>query len=147
MAVDAIAKLPSLTVLRILPQNNLKRRHYLSCHPIASSSRHWRHSYVRDMFLRFLKRHKFVVEKEVLYCHGALNSNPIPPNLTGVDTIATQLDSQDTLYDSQVDGNGIRLLNSVGEGDISNPLDSQFSQMDSQVDRDDVSVAVIRISQ
>jgi hypothetical protein len=37
--------------------------HYLSCHPIASSSRHWRHNYVRDMFLRFLKRQKFVVEK------------------------------------------------------------------------------------
>jgi hypothetical protein len=52
------------------------------------------------MFLRFLKRHKFVVEKEVLFGHGALNLNPIPPNLTGVDAIATQLDSQDTLYDS-----------------------------------------------
>ena len=68
--------------------------------------------------------------------------NPIPPNLTGVDTISTQLDSQDTLYDSRVSGNGIRLLNSVCEGAISNQLNSQFSHMDSQVDRDDVSVAV-----
>jgi hypothetical protein len=42
------------------------------------------------MFLHFIKRYKFVVEKEVLYGHGALNLNPIPPpNLTGVDAIAT----------------------------------------------------------
>ena len=81
------------------------------------------------MFLSFFKRHKFVVEKEVLFCHGTSNLNPIPPNLTGdVDAIATQLDSQDTLYDSQVIGNGIPRLNSVGEAAISTQLDSQFSQ-------------------
>jgi hypothetical protein len=68
------------------------------------------------MFLRFLKRHKFVAEKEVFFGHGALNLNPIPPKLTGVDAIATQLDSQDTLHDSQVAGNGIPRLNSVGGG-------------------------------
>ena len=41
------------------------------------------------MFLRFLKRHKFVVEKEVLFGHVALNFNLILPNLAGVDAIAT----------------------------------------------------------
>ena len=62
------------------------------------------------MFLRFLKRQKFVVEKEVLLGHGASHLNPIPPNLTGgVDAIATQLDSQDSPYDSQIAGNGIHL--------------------------------------
>jgi hypothetical protein len=95
------------------------------------------------MCLRFLKRHKFVVEKEVLLGHGASNLNPIPPNLTGgADAIATQLDSQDTLHDSQVAGNGIRLLNSVDEGTISIKLDGQFSQMDGQVDSDGVLVVV-----
>jgi hypothetical protein len=71
-----------------------------------------------------------------LFGHGASNLNPIPPDLTGgADAIATQLDSQDTLYDSQVAGNGIRLHNPVGRGAISTQLDSQFSQTDSQVDR------------
>ena len=93
------------------------------------------------MFLRFLKRHKFAVEKEVLSRHSAMNLNPIPPNLTSVDTIATQLDSKDTLHESQVPGNDIR-LNSVGEGAISSQLDSQFSQMDSQVDSDGVPIGV-----
>ena len=78
------------------------------------------------MFLRFLKRHKFVVEKEVLFGHGALNSNPIPPNLTGVDDIATQLDSQVTLHDSQVVGNGIRLFISDGWGAISAQLENMY---------------------
>jgi hypothetical protein len=86
------------------------------------------------MLLRFLKRHKFVVEKEELFGHGAMNLNPFPLNLTGVDDIATQLDSQDTLHNRQVVGNGTRHLNSVGEGAISTQLDSHFPQMDSQVD-------------
>ena len=117
--------------------------HYLSCHPIASSSRHWRHNYVRDMLLRFLKRQKFVVNKEVLFGHGISNLNPIPPNLTGdVDAIATQLDSQDTLYDSHVIGNSIHRLNSVDEAAISTQLDSQFSQMDNRVEIDGVPVVV-----
>ena len=73
------------------------------------------------MFLRFLKRHKFAVDKEVLFGHGTLNLNPIPPNLTGVDTIATQLDSQDIHYGSQVADTGIRPLNPVYT-----QLDSQF---------------------
>jgi hypothetical protein len=47
--------------------------------------------------------------------------NPIPPNLTGVDTIATQLDSQDIHYGSQVADTGIRPLNPVYT-----QLDSQF---------------------
>jgi hypothetical protein len=94
------------------------------------------------MSLRFLKIPKFVVEKEVLFGHGALNLNPIPPNLIGFDAIATQLDSQDTLNDSQVAGYGIGLLDSVFEEAISTQLDSRFSQMDSQVVRDGVSVDV-----
>ena len=73
------------------------------------------------MFLRFLKWHKFFVEKEILFGHGALNLNPIPPKRTGFDTIATQLDSQDILFGSQVAGNGIRPLNPVYT-----QLDSQF---------------------
>ena len=72
------------------------------------------------MFLRFLKRHKFVVEKEVLFGLGALKLNPTPPSVTGgVDAIATQLDTQDTLRDSQVGSNGICLLNPGGEGAFS----------------------------
>jgi len=119
--------------------------HYLSCNPIASSSRHRRHNYVRDMFLRFLKRYKFVVEKEVLFGHCALSLNPIPPpNLSSVDAIATQLDSHGliTQYDSQIAGNGIRALNPVGEGAFPTQLDSHFSQMDGQVDSDGVLVVV-----
>ena len=78
-----------------------------------------------------------------MFSHGALNLNPIPPlNLTGVDAIATQLDIQDTHYDSQVVGYGIRLLNPVGEGAISTHLDSQFAQMGSQVDSDGEPVVV-----
>ena len=62
-----------------------------------------------------------------MFSHGALNLNPIPPlNLTGVDAIATQLDIQDTHYDSQVDGNVIRPLYPVDEGAISTQLDSQY---------------------
>ena len=33
----------------------------------------------------------FVAEKEGLCGHGASNLNPIPPNLTGVDAITTQV--------------------------------------------------------
>ena len=93
--------------------------HHLSCHPIAPSSRHWRHNYVRDMFLRFLKRHKFGCLKESFVWSWCFNVNHVlPPNITGVDVIATQLDGHDTHYHSQVAGNGICPLNPVGEVEL-----------------------------
>ena len=46
-----------------------------------------------------------------MFGDGALNLNPIPPpNQTGVDAIATKLDSQITQCDSQVGGYGIPVV-------------------------------------
>jgi hypothetical protein len=64
-----------------------------------------------------------------LFGHGALNLNPITPHiLSGVDAITTQLDSQDTLYDSQVDGNDVPVVDPNDMVSHSNSVEFTQSQ-------------------